>query len=240
MSDYGFSDNCHGKVYSIMMNAGVGFSPYKARELSDLATPWGTIIEKIEIDSGVCVVETHSHGGIMLSEARRDQIPPHLSLGSLFYEEDCEVNLIYLAFRDIFPDEIAHALGSYNISIIESSSIPCLRELDEKHEKMLSNILSCTLDFTKSGDFVTKNSYTPPDEDPLNRELTSQERETINYLAQCVFFNKKPLKLSNQSLPLKLSEWVDIYHSTPKVDGKAVFSNLVWKEHFWNCHTGLL
>lgn len=225
-------DYPHGNFYSMLMNAGVGFSAEKSRALEALKTPWGPIDEQSDIADGITVFSTHSHGGIILSEERRKQVPEHLSNGSAFYEEDCEVNLVYLAFPDIFTDKLGSALSSYQIAIIDSKSIPMTRDLSEKHEAMLKNLLSNTLDFGFDGEMSTKNSYVSPEDDPLNRKCTDEEKEAIDYLAKCVFFNNLPVRIPTDKACPTLDSWVAAFTLCPRIDGKLPMVNKPWKEHF--------
>lgn len=108
-------DYAHGFVWRIVENAGLGFSPEKRRALQALASPWGQIQERKTIAVGIEEVSTSGHGGIILSEQRCIDMPNHLSLGSPYYEEDCEARLIELAHPDLFRDHLKYALASIEI-----------------------------------------------------------------------------------------------------------------------------
>ncbi|NRB79150.1 MAG: hypothetical protein HRU38_10845 [Saccharospirillaceae bacterium] len=61
-------DYAHGRVISMLQNAGTGYSPKYRRELASLATPWGIIEDSSDIAEGIRSVSTASHGGYVLSE----------------------------------------------------------------------------------------------------------------------------------------------------------------------------
>lgn len=227
-------DYPHGHFCNMLMNAGIGFTAEESRHLESIQTPWGPISEKTEVAEGITVVSTPSHGGIILSEDRQLQVPEHLSNGSAFYEEDCEVNLVYLAFPDVFLDKLPSALGSFSIALIASKSIPRKRNLSQKHEAMLKDILSNTLDFGIDGEMTSKNTYVAPEDDPMNRECTAAEKEAIDYLARCVYFNRTPVKApTNQECPTLL-EWVESLSTSLRIDGRLPMLSTAWKKHFAN------
>lgn len=227
-------DYSHGSLRNILTNAAVGFSPVARRELEANKSPWGEIHDRTTIAEGIDEVSTHSHGGIVLSDERQAQMPPHLSNGTAFYEEDCEVNLVYLSFPDAFKDKLGHALGSYPISLIDPNSIPQKREFHSvEHEEMLKSILSNTLSFSNSGEMFIEDTYVAPEDDPFNREFTDAESEAINYLAKCVYLNRAPVKIPvNKALPT-LGDWVIAFESAFRVDGHLPILSKVWKEHFF-------
>lgn len=224
----------HGSLRNILTNSGVGFSPNARRELEANKSPWGDIYERTVIDDGIEVVCTHSHGGIVLSDERQAQMPPHLSNGTAFYEEDCEVNLVYLSFPNAFKDKLGHALGSYPISLIDPNSIPQKREFHSvEHEEMLKSILSNTLTFSNSGEMLTVDTYVAPEDDPLNREFTDAENEAIIYIAKCVYLNRAPVKIPDNKAMPTLADWVCAFESALRVDGQLPILGKKWKEHFF-------
>lgn len=223
----------HGTLRNILTNSAIGFSPQARREMEPNKSPWGEIYERTVIDDGIEVVCTHSHGGIVLSEERQAQMPPHLSNGTAFYEEDCEVNLVYLSFPNAFKDMLGQALGSYPISLIDSNSIPHKRELDLEHEEMLKSILSNTLSFSNSGEMFTEDTYVAPEDDPLNREFTDAESEAISYIAKCVYLNRAPVKIPENNAIPTLADWVCAFESALRVDGQLPILDKKWKEHFF-------
>lgn len=71
------------------------------------ACPWGSIDEAKEIAPGIWLVETPSHGGLMISAERRAAMPAYLRdvrtyAGGNAYEEDCDWSLVAAAFPDCF------------------------------------------------------------------------------------------------------------------------------------------
>lgn len=84
------------------------------------ATPWGVADFVKVLAPGVVMVGTPSHGGIWLSRERCDAMPRELAgvvtfvesggpqaprEGGRWYEEDCDVALVALAFPELFPRE---------------------------------------------------------------------------------------------------------------------------------------
>jgi hypothetical protein len=85
------------------------------------ATPWGVADFVKVLAPGVVMVCTPSHGGIWLSRERCDAMPRELAgvptfversvgrmpsaHGGRWYEEDCDVALVALAFPELFPRE---------------------------------------------------------------------------------------------------------------------------------------
>lgn len=65
-------------------------------------SPWGTVQHAEELLSGVWVVDTASHGGVLITPERRRAMPDALRRRALWYEEDCEWCLPVIAFADEF------------------------------------------------------------------------------------------------------------------------------------------
>ena len=77
-------------------------------------TPWGAMQTKEEIAEGITWCSTPGHGGIWISQERRDEMPPPLRVvrtfaGGNWYEEDEDVMLVILAFPTLFPPESVRA-----------------------------------------------------------------------------------------------------------------------------------
>lgn len=66
------------------------------------ATPWGAAQSATTIADGIVSVSTASHGGIWVSEARRQAMPAAFRLEGEWYEEDCEWALVAASFPDAF------------------------------------------------------------------------------------------------------------------------------------------
>ncbi|WP_318515689.1 DUF7007 domain-containing protein [Photobacterium leiognathi] len=208
----------HGAVYNLIQNAGVGYSPAMRRDLKLNASPWGQIIERNEIAQGIVVVSTASHGGIMLSQERSEAIPPHLSLNQLAYEEDSEAKFVQLAFPQYFREALKYNLAS--IGLYASRSIPEI--IDPKLQSLLGD----------SNHRISSLYGEQPKPDPsLNRELTQQETEAIDYLSQCVLRNVKPIVVPESDCPT-LQDWVAVFSTALRVDNAIPFTSMVWKKHF--------
>ena len=72
------------------------------------ASPWGVVETAVPLADGIIFVHTPSHGGIWLSEARLDQMPPAERSSDGWYEEDCEAAFPLKRFRD----EVLHTYPS--------------------------------------------------------------------------------------------------------------------------------
>lgn len=68
-------------------------------------SPWGIIDAAQSLADGIVSVQTPSHGGIWLSDARLAQMPPDQRSTDAWYEEDCEAAFPLKHFRD----EVLHA-----------------------------------------------------------------------------------------------------------------------------------
>lgn len=60
---------------------------------------WGAIISADQILAGIWHVSTASHGGIILSDERQAAMPPILRRDEVYYEEDVNWSLVYIAFE---------------------------------------------------------------------------------------------------------------------------------------------
>ncbi len=113
--DYPNLELPRGFLAKLIDNSGAGFSPKQRRINQSIATPWGIIQFENTVAVGINRVETASHGGYILSQTRQQQMPAHLSNGTIFYEEDTEVSLVHIAFPDEFKDEQADNLNRLQI-----------------------------------------------------------------------------------------------------------------------------
>jgi len=72
------------------------------------SSPWGKPQTQHEITPGITQVSTASHGGILVSPELFTTMPSCFqllcSIEGTWYEEDCEINLVVLAFPGHFPD----------------------------------------------------------------------------------------------------------------------------------------
>jgi len=85
-------------------------------------TPWGQSQHEETLAEGITLVSTPGHGGILLSPERLAAMPKSLREHAPFgrysrkwFEEDCEVALVALAFPDDLPGfspETAHAMAA--------------------------------------------------------------------------------------------------------------------------------
>jgi hypothetical protein len=70
-------------------------------------TPWGEADHVRQIANGIISFSTPRHGGILLTDARRQEMPAALRdvptfAGGNWYEEDCDAGLVVLAFPQFF------------------------------------------------------------------------------------------------------------------------------------------
>ena len=130
----------HGWVFRAVENAGAGFSPELRIKFKELATPWGQIQDSVIIASGIEEVTTAGHGGIILSEARYKEMPKHLRMNSLYYEEDDAAVLVELAFPEHFKDRLKYALC--RLSVYEhDNSIDS--HLNEQEQEVVTYLAKC-------------------------------------------------------------------------------------------------
>ena len=74
------------------------------------STPWGAAQTSKTIAEGIVSYMTASHGGILISDQRRESMPDHLRsiptfAGGNWYEEDCDWAIVALAFPVHFPKD---------------------------------------------------------------------------------------------------------------------------------------
>jgi len=77
-------------------------------------SPWGKVEGRKEVAPGITQVWTARHGGFKLSRRLQSRMPAPFRRKGGWYEEDGEVNLVILAFPDIFP---ADWLGDARTSV---------------------------------------------------------------------------------------------------------------------------
>ena len=85
----------------------MSFKSYKGPSNS----PWGEVQHRQEEAPGIVFLETAGHGGYWVSKQRFDAMPEHLRCNSRgkalrFFEEDCEVALVALAFPEELSDKV--------------------------------------------------------------------------------------------------------------------------------------
>ena len=96
-----------------------------------MKTPWGESQHEQRFAEGIGFVSTAGHGGILLSQERlaampkslRD-VPPFGMYPRKWFEEDCEVALVALAF----PEDLAHVCDP------EMARLTVLRTYPEAYE----------------------------------------------------------------------------------------------------------
>lgn len=73
------------------------------------STPWGMADHEKELADGIVVYSTPSHGGIHLSPERQKVLQRAVKFntfaGGPWYEEDCDVAVVYLVFHEEFALE---------------------------------------------------------------------------------------------------------------------------------------
>jgi hypothetical protein len=80
-----------------------------------MRTPWGESQHADQIAEGIVFYSTASHGGILLSPERRNEMPVKFRneptwAGGNWYEEDCDVSLVIYCFSQYFkPKTVEHA-----------------------------------------------------------------------------------------------------------------------------------
>lgn len=224
LSKYINFDYTHGIVSSVVFNSGIGFSPAERRLLKEFASPWGEVYEEEQVADGVKRVHTSTHGGLKLTSELADVMPLHLTLNSVFYEEDESYALVYLAFPNLFPltKDKADALGSLNI--ISSLSLPrkTSKEVIEFLRENRLNLIDLGYDVDLNDD---------PTE--LNRDLNDAEKRVINYVSECVRLNKRPIAIPSTSRVPTLADWLECLESKPRVYDMWPMTNKLWKEHFY-------
>ncbi|MBK6616448.1 hypothetical protein [Ottowia sp.] len=110
-------------------------------------TPWGPSHSETTIAPGIVSFTTGSHGGIQLSSERIAALPASIreAKGSdpQWFEEDCEVNLVVLAFPEAFTDiavwyavKFVRSYGEYPAvaAYVETDAGLVLRERHQRFE----------------------------------------------------------------------------------------------------------
>lgn len=99
------------------------------------ATPWGAAETATPIADGIVSVSTASHGGIWISEARRQAMPAAFRIEGHWYEEDCEWALVAASFPDAFR-------AKYGPSTVESAERTIKNLWPERWEQFTGEPLS--------------------------------------------------------------------------------------------------
>ncbi len=224
LSKYINFDYTHGIVSSVVFNSGIGNSPAERRLLKELASPWGEVYEEEQVAEGVKRVHTSTHGGLKLTCELADAMPPHLTLNSVFYEEDEAYALVYLAFPNLFPSpkDKANALGLVNV--VSSLSIPS-KISQEQIDFMRENCLNLN-DFGYNVDLNDEQTA-------LNRDLNDAEKRVLNYLSECVRLNKRPIAMPSTGGTPTLADWVECLERKPRANDVWPITSKQWKEHFY-------
>lgn len=72
-------------------------------------TPWGVADDSSQIADGIVIHSTPSHGGMELSAERHDALQRKFKFntfaGGRFYEEDCDVCAVVIAFPTCFSTQ---------------------------------------------------------------------------------------------------------------------------------------
>ena len=74
--------------------------------IKNTSSPWGKVQTAEVIAPGIVSVTTASHGGILLSHERYQQMPERFRetfAGGRWYEEDCDWAKVAVTFPDCFP-----------------------------------------------------------------------------------------------------------------------------------------
>lgn len=222
-------DYAHGFVFNAIGNSGVGFSPKARRAMGDNSSPWGPIDEEVEIAPGIRFISTASHGGLLLSEIRQQNMPEHLRLEGAGYEEDGEFYLVALGF----PEE-ANSMG---ISL--RSALVYFGLVDHSAEHVTHSELVSAM-FNSGKDLRTLDIP-----ELVEPQLTEIEEKIIKYLARCVHLNRLPLRFPGREDPFELErdlsakldsftlkEWVKLFDTIPTVEGHWAMRDGPWYRHW--------
>jgi hypothetical protein len=66
-----------------------------------MRTPWGRADHVDAVAPGVAAVSTPGHGGIKLDRARNAKVPHATRTKGGWYEEDCQVYIVFAIFEDV-------------------------------------------------------------------------------------------------------------------------------------------
>ncbi len=207
-------------ILALVQRSGAGHSPTVRKHNRDHATPWGKVLDRTIIAPGLQYVTAERHNGIVLSLSRSKRVPRHLSLDSHFYHGYRESKLVELAFPVYFKDRLEFALTG--LSIFTICSLPCKPEalVSQPPDRLGVDLL---------GDYDIDESIR---DESLNRNMTVVEQAVVNYLAQCVRFNRKPIQVPDSNKP-SLQDWIECLSRVNQVDGKWPMSSESWKKHFY-------
>lgn len=215
----------HGAALRLLENGGVGYSSSDRRELLERASPWGIIVEQLQLAEGILKIETAGHGGLKLTEALADAIPSHLTLNSEYYEEDEAFALVYLALPHLFPLTQDKAQALDRLDILASHSVP--RKISQAEIDFLAE---CTTSLDPEFNLGFEPHVV---NDELNRELNEIEHCVIRYLSECVLSNKRPIATPGIEYTPSLTDWVHCLIKIQNIDGTWKKSDKKWKDHFY-------
>ena len=91
-------------------------------------SPWGSVQDAKEWLPGIWGVSTPSHGGLLLSEERREAMPAALRRRARAYEEDCEWCLPVIAFANEF-------VAAGHRELVASAETAFVNHYPDEHER---------------------------------------------------------------------------------------------------------
>jgi len=112
-------------------------------------SPWGRPDECDEIAPGIWRVFTPSHGGFIISQQRRDRMPPVLRdfqtfAGGNSYEEDCDWAIVALAYPDHFTREqlacARQVFGAFKGSDSKYAAVAAAYPFTDEDERVMAEI----------------------------------------------------------------------------------------------------
>lgn len=102
-------------------------------------TPWGPSQTEKQVAEGITLHSTAGHGGYLISDERRQQMPEPLRswqtyAGGNWYEEDCDWAVVVIAFPDDFPPrDVWAAVRMINSPMVGSHYGPIADWLTSDH-----------------------------------------------------------------------------------------------------------
>jgi hypothetical protein len=92
----------------------------------NMRTPWGIAQQHTVIAGGITKFDTASHGGIKISQKRRNSMPDKYRniptfTGGNWYEEDCDWCLVALSFPEHFDNDTLNAANNTYIWLQKNS-----------------------------------------------------------------------------------------------------------------------
>lgn len=70
------------------------------------ATPWGTPDHTVQVDAGIYLYSTPSHGGFWLDPTRNGAVHPAWRRPDAFYEEDCAAAIVVFTYPAAFTADM--------------------------------------------------------------------------------------------------------------------------------------